>query len=122
MILRRPLTMADQQNATINLSVDRSNLYREELFTDLKVCTIRKLTPVKSDGTADKTRKNIYVGQTHLVSPNGPIPVQNVVKAKDLQQAFKKFPEAMKAAMEQMIEEAKKIQQQEESRIIVPGR
>ena len=114
--------MADQQTATINLSVDRSNLYREELFTDLKVCTIRRLTPVKPDGTADKTRKTIYVGQTHLVSPNGPIPVQNVVKAKDLQQAFKNFPEAMKDAMERMIAEAKKIQQQEESRIIVPGR
>lgn len=114
--------MADQQNATINLSVDRSNLYREELFTDLKVCTIRRLTPVKPDGSADKARKTIYVGQTHLVSPNGPIPVQNVVKAKDLQQAFKNFPEAMKDAMERMIEEAKKIQQQEESRIIVPGR
>ena len=114
--------MADQQKATINLSVDRSNLYREELFTDLKICTLRKLTPVKSDGAADKTRKTIYVGQTHLVSPNGPIPVQNVVQAKDLQQAFKKFPEAMKAAMERMIEEAKQMQQQEESRIIVPGR
>ena len=114
--------MSDQQNATINLSVDRSNLYREELFTDLKVCTIRRLTPVKPDGAADKMRKTIYVGQTHLVSPKGPIPVQNVVKAKDLQQAFKNFPEAMKDAMERMIEEAKKIQQQEESRIIVPGR
>jgi hypothetical protein len=114
--------MADQQNATINLSVDRSNLYREELFTDLKVCTVRRLTPVKPDGTVDKTRKTIYVGQTHLVSPNGPIPVQNLVKAKDLQQAFKNFPEAMKDAMERMIAEAKKIQQQEESRIIVPGR
>jgi hypothetical protein len=114
--------MADQQNASVNLNVDRSNLYREELFTDLKVCTIRKLTPVKADGTADKTRKDIFVGQTHLVSPNGPIPVQSLVKAKDLQQAFKKFPEAMKAAMEQMVAEAKKMQQQEESRIIVPGR
>ena len=114
--------MADQQNATINLSVDRSSLYREELFTDLKVCTVRRLTPVKPDGAVDKTRKTIYVGQTHLVSPSGPIPVQNVVKAKDLQQAFKNFPEAMKDAMERMIAEAKKIQQQEESRIIVPGR
>ena len=114
--------MTEQQTATANFDVNRSNLYREELFTDLKVCTIRRLIPVKPDGTADKTRKTIYVGQTHLISPNGPIPVQNIVQAKDLQQAFKKFPEAMKAAIDRMVEEAKKIQQKEESRIIVPGR
>ena len=114
--------MAEQQAATLNLEVDRSNLYREEVFSDLRVCTIRRLMPVKPDGTEDKARKTIYVGQTHLVSPNGPIPVQNMIKAKDLQQAFKKFPEAMKEAMDRMIEEAKKMQQQEDSRIIVPGR
>ena len=114
--------MAERQAATLNLEVDRSNLYREEVFSDLRVCTIRRLMPVKPDGTEDKARKTIYVGQTHLVSPNGPIPVQNMIKAKDLQQAFKKFPEAMKEAMDRMIEEAKKMQQQEDSRIIVPGR
>ena len=114
--------MPEREAATINLDVDRSNLYREEVFSDLRVCTIRRLIPVKPDGTEDKSRKALYVGQTHLVSPNGPIPVQNVIKVKDLQQAFKKFPEAMKEAMERMIEEAKKVQQQEDSRIIVPGR
>jgi len=114
--------MPEREAATINLDVDRSNLYREEVFSDLRVCTIRRLIPVKPDGTEDKSRKTLYVGQTHLVSPNGPIPVQNVIKAKDLQQAFKKFPEAMQEAMERMIEEAKKLQQQEDSRIIVPGR
>ena len=114
--------MPEREAATINLDVDRSNLYREEVFSDLRVCTIRRLIPVKPDGSEDKSRKTLYIGQTHLVLPNGPIPVQNVIKAKDLQQAFKKFPEAMKEAMERMIEEAKKIQQQEDSRIIVPGR
>ena len=114
--------MPEQEAASIKLDVDRSKLYREEVFSDLRVCTIRRLIPVKPDGTEDKSRKTLYVGQTHLVSPNGPIPIQNVIKAKDLQQAFKKFPDAMQEAMARMIEEAKKIQRQEDSRIIVPGR
>ena len=121
--------MADEQNESLNFTVDRSSLYKEEMYTDLKVCNLRRLTPVNSDGTPDKTRKTVFLGQTHIVSPNGPIPVQNVVKAKELQQAFKRFPEAMKEAMERMIEEARKMQQQQqqqqqqdESRIIVPGR
>ena len=30
--------MTEQEAATINLGVDRSNLYREEVFSDLRVC------------------------------------------------------------------------------------
>ena len=117
--------MADEQNESLNFTVDKSSLYKEEMYTDLKVCNLRRLIPINPDGTPDKTRNTVFLGQTHIVSPNGPIPVQNVVKAKELQQAFKKFPEAMQEAMARMIEEARKMQQeqqQDESRIIVPGR
>ena len=118
--------MADEQAPTLEFSIDRSNLYREELFTDLKVGSIRRMTPVKPDGTGDKTRRILYFGQTQVMTPSGPIPVQSIIKAKDLQQAFKQFPEAMQAAVEQMVEELKKMQQQQQqedaSRIIVPGR
>jgi len=114
--------MADEQTESFNLSVNRSNLFKEESFTDLRVCTVRQLSPVNPDGSPDKGRKTIYVGQTHVVTPAGPLPIQSVIQAKDLQQAFKKFPETMKAAMDSLIEEAKKAQQQEQSRIVVPGR
>jgi hypothetical protein len=114
--------MADEKTESIDFSVDRANLYREENFTDLKIASIRRLTPVKPDGSADKTRKTIFVGHTNLITPNGPLPIQNVIQAKELQQAMKKFPEAMQSAMERLIEEAKKHKQKEESRIIVPGR
>jgi hypothetical protein len=30
--------------------VDLANLHREEIFTDLKVATLRRLSPVKADG------------------------------------------------------------------------
>ena len=123
--------MADEQTNQFDFSVDRSNLYREESFTDLKVGSIKRLIPVKPDGAEDKARKAIFVGQSNIVTPQGPLPIQGVIKAKELQQAIKKFPEAMEVAMERLIEEAKKYQEQKEqdsqiqkpdSRIIVPGR
>ena len=121
--------MENEENQSIEFSVDRKNLFREETFTDLKACSIQQLTPVKDDGSVDKTRKTVYVGQTTLMSPNGPIPLQTVIPAKELQQALKQWPEAMQAALERLVEEAKKLKQEESSlkqeepsRIIVPGR
>jgi hypothetical protein len=114
--------MANEINQTIDFKVDRKNLYREETVTDLKSCSIRKLTPVKDDGSTDKTRKTIYVGQTTLMSPNGAVPIQAVIEAKELQQALKHFPESMQAALEHLVEEAKRLKRDESSRIIVPGR
>ena len=120
--------MAEDQANSIEFKVDKSNLYREESFTDLKIGAIRRLTPVSPDGSEDKTRDPVFVGHTTIMSPNGPVPIQNAIKAKELQQALEKFPEAMQEAMARMIEEARKMQQQQqeqqqdESRIIVPGR
>jgi hypothetical protein len=121
--------MAEEQKNAVDFKVDRSNLYREESFTDLKVGSIKRLTPVRPDGSEDKTRKKIFVGQTNIVTPQGPLPIQGTIRAKELQQAIKKFPEAMEAAMERLIEQVKEHQEKEkerveksESRIIVPGR
>ena len=124
--------MAESDNNSIDFSVDRSNLFKEESYTDLKVGNIRRLIPVKPDGSEDKTRKAIFVGQTNLMTPNGPLPIQGVIRAKELQQAVKRFPEAMEEAVERLMEEAQKMkdqqgskiitQPQEDSRIIVPGR
>jgi hypothetical protein len=120
--------MADEQSQPAELKIDKGNLFKEETYTDLKVGIIKRMTPVKADGSVDKTRKSVFVGQTSLMTPNGPLPIQAVIQAKELQQAIKKFPEAMQASMERLAEEAKKYQEQEaqiekpESRIIVPGR
>ena len=124
--------MVEDPKKDVDFRIDRSNLYREESFTDLKVGTIKLLNPVKADGSDDKTRKKIFVGNTNVMTPQGPIPIQGMVQAKELQQAVKKFPEAMEAAMDRLIEEAKKYQEQQQaedsqiqkpdSRIIIPGR
>lgn len=114
--------MAENQAVPIDIKVDRQNLYKEESFTDLKVCTIQRLTPVKPNGSVDKTRKTIFVGSTNLVTPNGSLPIQAVIQAKELQQAVKNFPDAMKSATERLVEEVEKQKKEQESRIIVPGR
>ena len=121
--------MADEIPQSTELKLDRNNLYKEETFTDLKVGMIKRMTPVKSDGAVDKTRKSVFVAHTSLMTPGGPLPLQAVIQAKDLQQAIKKFPDAMKVAMDRLAEEAKKYQEQQgdriekpDSRIIVPGR
>ena len=121
--------MMDQQPNSPEFTIDRSNLYREESFTDLKTGIVKRLTPVRPDGSQDNTRKTVFVGHASILTPNGSLPIQNIIAAKELQQAIKKFPEAMHAAMNQLMEEVKKYQEQEQSqiqkpdsRIIVPWR
>ena len=103
------------------IQVDHENLYLEEVFTDLKVATLRRLTPVKADGSPDETRPVLFHAQTQLMSQMGPLPVNCAIEATSLEEAMQKFPEAIAEAIERMVEEAKEMQRQEASRIIVPG-
>jgi hypothetical protein len=110
--------MTEETQAALDFHLDRSNLYLEESFTDLKVGSVKRFTPVKADGSPDKERPPIFVGQTSVYTPHGPLPIQNVITAKDLAQAFKRFPEAMQGSMERLMEEAKKMQEEKNSPII----
>ena len=103
------------------IRVDDQNLYREEVYTDLRVATIRRLVPVKSDGSPDGSRRELYSGQTNLMSQAGPLPVECPIDASSLQEAMTKFPEAIKLAVERLVEEAKELRRREASRIVVPG-
>ena len=115
----------DHQNS-IDFTVDQKNLYREESITDMKVASIRKLTPVTASGDVDESRTAIFVGTTQLMTPEGPLPIQAMLQANNLKEAFEVFPRAMEAAMARMIEQIQQAQQaqksKEDSRIIVPGR
>ena len=56
------------------------------------------------------------------MSPNGPIPVQCVIEgAKNLSEAAAKLPAAIEKSVQEMIAEAKEMQRQEASRIVLPG-
>lgn len=106
-----------------DIKISADSLYREESFTDLKLATIRRLTPVKIDGTVDESREAIFTGMTQLMSPNGPVPVQCIIEgAKNLSEAASKLPDAMEKTVQAMIAEAREMQRQESSKLIVPGR
>ncbi|MEW6489893.1 MAG: hypothetical protein AB1578_18535 [Thermodesulfobacteriota bacterium] len=113
--------MSEQPGMRVSdLRVDQQNLYREELFTDLKVASIRRLTPVKQDGSLDKTRPVLFVGQTQVMTPAGGLPVQARLDAQNLQQAMERFPEAISAAIEHMMAELQELRRREASRIVTP--
>jgi hypothetical protein len=103
------------------IKFSQDNLYREDSFTDLRVGTIRMLTPVKSDGSVDTTRSALFIGQTQVMSPNGPLPIQGPIEAESLTEAMEKFPQVMEQILRQMISEAKELQHQKESGLILPG-
>ncbi len=115
------MSIADGPKIT-EVKVNKENLYKEEAFTDLTYATIRCLTPVKIDGSIDGSREPVFTGLTQLMTAKGPIPVQCVIEgAKTLSEAVDKLPAAIEKAVQAMIAEAKEIQRQEASRIIVPG-
>ncbi|MBU1342143.1 MAG: cytoplasmic protein [Proteobacteria bacterium] len=113
---------------SIDFTVDKKNLFREESVTDLKIATIRQLIPIHLDGTLDGSRETIFIGSSQLGTPQGPIPIQAKLEVNTLEQALDIFPKAMEAETQKVIESFKKMQAQQEqkkkaekSRIIVPG-
>ncbi len=98
----------------IDFSVNIDNLYREENITDLKVATIRKLVPVKPDGTKDENRTALFFGHSQLVSPQGPVPLQGQLMANNLKEAIEVFPTAMKKSLDELVKQIKQMQQQKE--------
>lgn len=113
--------MSTQPEKLSDVKMDMANLYREEAYTDLKTGGIRKLVPVKLDGTQDTSRQAIFSGHTQLMSPHGPLPLQGAIEAKTLEEAVLKFPQAMEDAMNKMIEEAQQYQREQANKIITPA-
>jgi len=117
-----------EQEQQIDFTVDKNNLYREESITDLKVASIRRLMPINDDGTEDASRTPVFMAQTQLMSPEGPVPLQSALKAGSIEEAIDEFPGAMRQALGEVVKQMKKMREQqmhgqkEDSRIIMPGR
>ncbi len=113
----------DIQNLDIDrLRLDRTNLYREEVFTDLRVGSVRRLSPVTADGAPDLGRPTLFTGETQILTPAGPLPVTCKIEASSLEEALERFPEAVKAAVNEMVAAAEEMRRQEASRLVIPGR
>jgi hypothetical protein len=102
------------------ITMNAADLYREEIFTDQRAGTLRQLTPVKSDGSADDSRPVRFVGQAQLLTPMGALPLSFEIEAADLAQALEKFPEAANGAVERAVEELKELRREAASGIVIP--
>ena len=105
---------------TPELKMDTANLYREEIFTDRKIGTIRVMTPVKSDSSFDTGRKVIYVGETQIMTPVGALPLAFEIEAASLGQAAEKFAGFAAVAVERAVKELQELRRQQSSSIVIP--
>jgi hypothetical protein len=108
------------QNDLPDVRLDPAAMYKEETFTDRRAGTIRRLTPVTLDGATDTSRPLLFSGQTQLLTPAGVLPLVFEIEAATLEEALEKFPEGVKVALEQAIEEAREMRRESASRIVVP--
>ena len=104
----------------MEIKLDEADLYREDVFTDRRVGTLRRLVPVDKHGNEDSGRPTLYVGQAQLWTQMGPLPINFEVEATSLEQALEGFPAAAKVAIEQTLEEAREMRRQQASQIVVP--
>jgi hypothetical protein len=109
-----------QQPELPDIKLDASSLYREEIFTDRRAGTLRRLTPVTTAGEVDATRAVLFSGQTQLLTPGGVLPLGFDIEAATLQEALDRFPEAVKMALDEAIEEAREMRREAATRIVVP--
>ena len=113
--------MAQQQEGkNQSLTMDSAGVYREDLFTDRKVGTIRCLTPVKSDGSPDASRKAVYIGEAQILTPMGALPVTFEIEAASLADAVTQYAAAAKQAVERTVKEIQDLRRQAASGIIIP--
>ena len=101
--------------------MDATALYREDIVTDRKVGTIRRMTPLKSDGTDDTARPTLYVGEAQIMTNAGPLPINFEIEAPNLGVAVEKFGDAAKEAVERTVRELQDLRRQQASSIVVPG-
>jgi hypothetical protein len=101
-------------------TMDPAQIYREETFTDRKVGTIRRLTPVSADGGADAARPTLYVGQAQVMTPMGAIPISFELDALSLDVAIQKFGAAAEAAVQQTMRELQEMRREQASSLVIP--
>jgi len=95
-------------------------LYREDVFTDQRVGTVRRLTPVKADGSDDPARPLLFIGQATVMTPMGSLPLSFELEAANLAEAVAQFGPAAQQAIEEAARELQEMRRQAASSIVIP--
>jgi hypothetical protein len=112
--------MATREQTTSDIKVDPKALYLEEVFTDRRIGTIRRLTPVTKDGVRDPARPVLYAGETQVLTPAGALPIGFEIAAGSLEEAAENFGQLAKEAIERTVKELQELRRQAASQIVVP--
>ena len=112
--------MATKPEPANEIKVDPNSLYLEEVFTDRRVGTIRRMTPVNKDGARDQARAVLYIGETQVLTPAGALPIGFEIAAGSLEEAAEKFGQLAKEAIERTVKELQELRRQAASSIVVP--
>ena len=102
-------------------AMDPNGLYKEENFTDQKTGAIRKLIPVKADGTEDPDRAVEYYGSAQVMTPMGAMPLNFALEGTTLGEAAKDFAGKAELAVEEAGRELERMRREQASKIVVPG-
>ena len=102
------------------LKLDPAALYQEEIFTDRRIGTVRRLTPVNKEGARDSARAILYVGETQVMTPAGALPIAFEIGAGSLEEAAEKFGALAKESIERTVRELQELRRQAASSIMVP--
>ena len=112
--------MANSDPKSAELKLDPDKLYLEEVLTDRRIGTLRRLTPVTRDGAPDATRPVAYVGETQILTPAGSIPIAFEIEAESLGEAAERFAALAKEAIDRTVRELQELRRQASSSIVVP--
>jgi hypothetical protein len=112
--------MAAPELKSTELKLDPDKLYVEEIFTDRRIGTIRRLTPVTKDGKPDGARAILYVGETQIMTPAGSIPIAFEIGAASVGEAAEKFGALAKEAIDRTVHELQELRRQASSSIVIP--
>jgi hypothetical protein len=110
----------DPASQLAEAGMDPASLYREEIYTDLKLGTLRVMVPVKADGAGDASRATLYTGEARLMTQMGPLPISFEIEASSLAEAVSKYGAAAKAGVEQALKELQELRRQASSSIVIP--
>lgn len=97
-----------------------ADLWLEEVYTDRRVGTLRKMTPVLGDGTPDPARKVQWTGETQVMSTIGALPINFAIEAATLEEAAKQFGPLAKVAIERTVREIQEMRRQAASSLVIP--
>ncbi|RLE22741.1 MAG: hypothetical protein DRJ65_13255, partial [Acidobacteria bacterium] len=66
-------------------------------------------------------RPMMFFAQAQIMSQMGPLPVSGKIEATTLKEAVENYPQAVQTGIEALMEEAREMQRQEASKIVMPG-